>query len=157
MDEFGLPRKQMVLEYENSLNLAVLRRWSAKICLSAVFPTRNTVLRNSPATNGSPGFQSEIQPAFSLSDFARKNGITPIAKLKQGYGIRLLFTVKRLKKITTKTNKEMAFLEISDDSDEIDAVLSRFLCPLQIPFGSEWDLFGRGKCGGEERKTAIHH
>lgn len=124
LDEFGLPRKQMVLEYENSLNLAAFAPLVGENLLERSFSDEEYNFEElSRHEREALGFNLKYSLLSRFRDFARKNGITPIAKLKQGYGIRLLFTVKRLKKITTKTNKEMAFLEISDDSDEIDAVL----------------------------------
>lgn len=123
LDEFGLPRKQMVLEYENSLSLATFAPLVGENLIERAFSDEEYNFEElSMYEREALGFNLKYSLLSRYRGFARKAGVVPIARMRNGYN-RLLFTIKKLRRITTKTNKEMAFLEISDDSDEAEAVL----------------------------------
>lgn len=124
LDEFRLPRKQMVAEYENSLNLANFAPLIEEKLLDRSFSDEEYSFEElSLHEREALGFNLKYSLLSRYREFAEKNGIVAIGKMRKGNNIRLLFTIKKMRKITTKNNKEMAFLEIGDDSDTIEAVL----------------------------------
>ena len=68
--------------------------------------------------------------------------------------IRVIFALRRIKRITTKTNQEMAFLSITDDADEIDAVLFPDVY-LQYKYHLETNGIYLGEGNVEERNGKL--
>jgi DNA polymerase-3 subunit alpha len=124
LDEFKLPRKQMVVEYENSLNLANFATLLGDNLLERNFSAEEYSFEElSGYERESLGFNFKYSLLSRYQDYAKKIGAVELRKLKIGRNVRVIFTLRKIKRITTKTNQEMAFLSLTDDTEEIDAVL----------------------------------
>ncbi len=124
LDEFNLPRKQMVEEYENSLNMASFSPLLEEKLIERSFSDEEYSFEEiSSYERQALGFNLKYSLFSRYRDYVREVGAEEIGKLKIGSNIRILFALRRIRKIVTKTNKEMAFLSIYDDTDEIDAVM----------------------------------
>ncbi len=124
LDEFSLPRKQMVDSYENSLNRANFSKLLGDNLIEVSYLDEEYSFEEiSTYERQSLGFNFKYSPLAQYQGYQKKFGTTEIAELKVGSSVKILFALRRVKQITTKDNKEMAFLTIFDDTDEIDAVM----------------------------------
>jgi DNA polymerase-3 subunit alpha len=123
LDEFRLPRKQMVEEYENSLNLANYSSMLKDNLRRRPFSDEEYSFEEISAYERQMlGFNLKYSPLAKYQNYQQESGAKEISGLSVGH-VKVLFVLRRLKKITTKKNEEMAFLTVYDDTDEMDAVM----------------------------------
>lgn len=155
LDEFKLPRKQMILEYDNSLNLANFASVLGENLLERNFSDEEYSFEElSGYEREALGFNLKYSLLARYQDYARKVGAVELGKLKVGRNVRVIFALRRIKRITTKTNQEMAFLSITDDADEIDAVLFPDVY-LQYKYHLETNGIYLGEGNVEERNGKL--
>lgn len=124
LDEFGIPRKQMVLEYDNSLSRASFSGVLQEGLIRRDYSDEEYSYEEiSEHEREMLGFNLKYSLFAKYRDYMVKNGITEIANVKTGTGIRLLFAIKTIKAIKTKKDEDMAFVTIYDDTEEIDGVM----------------------------------
>ncbi|MDD3170950.1 MAG: DNA polymerase III subunit alpha [Bacilli bacterium] len=124
LDEFKIPRKQMVMEYDTSLELsnygAILKDKLNKHVFSDEEYSFEEISRLEKEYLGM-NLKYDIFRKY-LSAKAKYKTID-IVELEVGQKQRILFAINRIKVIKTKKNDNMAFLEIYDETESIDAVL----------------------------------
>ncbi|NLD25807.1 MAG: DNA polymerase III subunit alpha [Acholeplasmataceae bacterium] len=121
LDEFRLPRKQMVEEYENSLNLANYSSMLGdNLRRHPISDEEYSFEEISTYERQMLGFNLKYSPLAKYQ--SQEFGAKEISRLTVGH-VKVLFVLRRFKKIITKKNEEMAFLTIYDDTDEMDAVM----------------------------------
>ncbi|MDD4000436.1 MAG: OB-fold nucleic acid binding domain-containing protein, partial [Bacilli bacterium] len=69
------------------------------------------------------GFNLKYSLFSRYQDYLKQVKAVEIENLKIQKNVRVLFALRRIQKIVTKKNQEMAFLTIYDDTDEMDAVM----------------------------------
>lgn len=122
LDEFKIPRKQMILEYENSLNIANYSSMLGDSLLERSFSDEEYSFEEiSNYEREALGFN------FKYSLFSKYQNLqkqtTEIINLQIARNIKILFGIQKIRVIKTKHNEEMAFLTIFDDSDQMDSVI----------------------------------
>lgn len=124
LDEFNIPRKQMVMEYENCNDLfSYSDLLSGKIVEKKYSDEEYTFEEISILESEALGFNLKYSIFRRYDDFKRKYNIVDLANLKANSKVNILFVIKNIKQIKTKKNDDMAFLEIYDDSNIVDCVL----------------------------------
>lgn len=122
LDEFKIPRKQMVLEYENSLNIANYSSMLGDNLLERSFSNEEYTFEEiSNYEREALGFNFKYS-LFTKYQHLQKQ-TTEIINLQIGRNIKILFGIQKIRVIKTKHHEEMAFLTIFDDSDQMDSVI----------------------------------
>lgn len=123
LDEFNLPRRQMVLEYENALNIAKYTDILGDSLIdNPVNMDEYSFEEISKYEKEALGFNFKYSQFIKYQSVKEKFKTVDINDLKTGKNINILFIIRNVRKIYTKNNDEMAFLLIYDESGEIDAV-----------------------------------
>ena len=124
LDCFNIPRKQMTLEYDNSLTLSEYGMMMMDKLLKREFSDEEYSFEEiSRNEKDALGFNLKFDMFKRFDPLRSKYKVTNISDIKGESYCNLLFTLTRIKEINTKTNKKMAFLELSDESGEVDGVL----------------------------------
>jgi len=124
LDCFQIPRKQMVLEYDTSLELANYGAILKGKLSEHVFKEEEYSFEEiSRLEREYLGFNLKYDIFMKYPNIKEKYKTLSISDLIVGQKQKVLFVIERIKVIKTKKNEEMAFLEINDDMDTIDAVL----------------------------------
>jgi len=124
LDEFNIPRKQMVEQYEESLNYANYSSLLRDNLKTRTYSDEEYSYEEiSKKEREALGFNLKYSIFAKYQDFKTKNKTVDIVNLTKGSNLRVLFAIRRIKTITTKTQQEMAFLEIYDDNGKMDSVL----------------------------------
>lgn len=124
LDEFKRPRKQMVLEYDDCLNIAKYNELLGSSLLDKEFKDEEYSFEEiSLLEKESLGFNFKYSMFIKYQDFAKANKTIDLISLKVGKYLKTLFAIRNIKEIKTKKNDEMAFLTVFDDTDEVDVVI----------------------------------
>lgn len=124
LDNFQIPRKQMVLEYDTSLELANYGAILKDKLSEHIFKEEEYSFEEiSRLEREYLGFNLKYNIFMKYPNEKEKYKAIAISDLTIGQKQKILFTIDRIKVIKTKNNDEMAFLEINDDADTIDAVI----------------------------------
>jgi len=124
LDCFKIPRKQMVLEYETSLELANYGAILKDKLSEHIFNDEEYSFEEiSRLEKEHLGFNLKYDVFMKYPNIREKYKTISISDLTIGQQQKILFTIDHIKVIKTKKNEEMAFLEINDDVDTIDAVV----------------------------------
>ena len=123
-DLFKVPRKQMALEYDNSLKLSEFGGFIKDKLVEREFGDEEYSFEEiSQKERDALGFNLKFDVFKRFEPLKKKYNVTDIANLKEGKNAVLLFNLTRVKEIDTKKNDKMAFLELSDESGEISGVV----------------------------------
>ena len=124
LDVFNIPRKQMTLEYDNSLTISEYGQMILDKLAKREFSDEEYSFEEiSKNEKDALGFNLKYDLFKRYAPLKKQYNVTDIGLIKGGNAYNLLFTLTRIKEVTTKTNKKMAFLELSDESGEVDGVL----------------------------------
>lgn len=124
LDEFNIPRKQMVLEYDNSLELATYGNILKNQLSERKFSDEEYTLEEiSLYEKEALGFNMKYDIFKQYSVLKKKYNTKNISTLDVGKNINVLFVINNIKVIKTKKNEEMAFISISDDTGNVDGTL----------------------------------
>lgn len=124
LDEFNIPRKQMVLEYDNSLELATYGNILKNQLGERKFSDEEYTLEEiSLYEKEALGFNMKYDIFKQYSSLKKRYNTIDISNLRVSKNINVLFIINNIKVIKTKKNEEMAFISISDDTGNIDGTL----------------------------------
>ena len=124
LDEFKIPRKQMVLEYDNSLELSNYGEILKDQLSERVFSDEEYSFEEiSKLEREVLGFNFKYDIFSRYNYLKEKYKTIDLDSLKNGAVVNVLFVIDGYRLIKTKNEKEMAFITISDSTDRIDAVL----------------------------------
>lgn len=124
LDLFKIPRKQMVLEYDNSVALSQYGNMIKDKLVERNYSDEEYSFEEiSKNEKDALGFNIKYDIFRRHLPLKEKYHVTDIGNLKEGKKYNLLFTLTSIKEIETKLKKKMAFLELIDESGEIDGVL----------------------------------
>lgn len=124
LDEFKIPRKQMVLEYDNSLELSNYGEILKDQLSERVFSDEEYSFEEiSKLEREVLGFNFKYDIFSRYNYLKEKYKTIDLDSLKNGTVVNVLFVIDGYRLIKTKNEKEMAFITISDSTDRIDAVL----------------------------------
>lgn len=125
LDEFKIPRKQMVLEYNNILNYAKYDTLLGGSLLEKKYSDEEYSYEEiSSLEREALGFNLKYSIFRKYHEFARKWDVKQIAELMVNKkNTHVLFAIKDYRIIKTKNNNEMAFIVAYDETDAIDGVL----------------------------------
>ena len=124
LDEFNIPRKQMVLEYDNSLELSNYGDILKGQLSERTFDDEEYSFEEiSKLEREVLGFNFKYDIFSRYSHLKDKYKTVDLAELKNGAIVNALFSIDGYRLIKTKNEKEMAFITIADETDRIDAVL----------------------------------
>ncbi|HPN61440.1 MAG TPA: hypothetical protein PLO88_04850, partial [Bacilli bacterium] len=124
LDEFAIPRKQMVLEYDNSLSFATFSSLLHGRLTKRTFQDEEYSFEEiSKLEKEALGFNLKYSIFNKYLDFKAKNNLVNLNELSISSQVRAVFAIRRVKPIITKNNETMAFLEIYDDNGRMDGVL----------------------------------
>lgn len=124
LDEFNIPRKQMVLEYDNSLELATYGNILKNQLGERKFSDEEYTLEEiSLYEKEALGFNMKYDIFKQYYSLKKRYNTIDISNLKVSKNINVLFIINNIKVIKTKKNEEMAFISISDDTGNVDGTL----------------------------------
>ncbi|MGD9887451.1 MAG: DNA polymerase III subunit alpha [Bacilli bacterium] len=124
LDDFSLPRKQMVLEYENSVNYSNYSSLLKDDLTKREFQDEEFSFEEiSKLEKEALGFNFKYSIFNKFEEFKNKNKLMNLNDLKVSSQVSAIFGLKKVKTIVTKKQDVMAFLEIYDDNGRLDAVL----------------------------------
>ena len=124
LDEFNIPRKQMILEYNNSLELSRYGELLKDTLRERSFSDEEYSFEEIMMLEKSAlGFNIKYDIFKRYLPMKEKYHICDICDLKVGKYENILFVLNRIKEINTKKNQKMAFISLSDETKEIDGVL----------------------------------
>lgn len=124
LDEFNIPRKQMILEYDNSLELATFGNILKNQLSERKFSDEEYSLEEiSMYEKASLGFNMKYDIFKKYEVLKKKYSTKDIALLNNEKNINVLFVINNVKLIKTKNNQEMAFISISDETGNIDGTV----------------------------------
>lgn len=123
LDEFNMPRKQMVLEYENALSIAMYNEILGDSLIEKEVVTEEYTFEEiSMYEREALGFNFKYSAFLKYQDLKQKYKTIDINDLTVGKNRTVIFAIKYIRQIYTKNNDEMAFLTVYDESAEIDVV-----------------------------------
>ena len=154
LDEFGLTKKQMIEDYENTLHrVNYIELFSGQLIPNTKRYEEYSFAIVSEKEREVLGFNLKYN-IFRLYDHEKqKMKAINISELKVGQYAKILAAVNKITKIKTKNNDEMAFIDLYDETDQISAVCfpSKYL--EIIPKISEESIYiFDGKCDTREGK-----
>lgn len=124
LDEFKIARKQMILEYDNSIELAkygnILKN---KLDERKFSDEEYSFSEIANYEKESLGFNLKYDVFKRYNFLKQKYNTKDISLINEEKNINVLFIINNIKVIKTKKNQEMAFLAISDDSGTVDGTL----------------------------------
>ena len=124
LDEFKIPRKQMTLEYDNSINLSQYGGILNDKLSERVFSDEEYSFEEiAKLEKDALGFNFKFDVFKRYLPLKAKYQVVDINMLTLDKTQNVMFTLQRIREIETKTKKKMAFLTIGDESGEIDAVI----------------------------------
>lgn len=157
LDEFGLSKKQMIEDYENTLQrVTYIELFSEQLIPSAKKQEEYSFEIVSQKECEVLGLNLKYN-IFRLYDQVKKQAqAVNISDLKPGQNAKILAGVTRITKIKTKKNDEMAFVDLYDESDRISAVCFPSNYKQIIPNISEESLYiFSGKCDLRDEKKQF--
>jgi DNA polymerase-3 subunit alpha len=123
LDEFGKPRKQMVLEYDNCLNIAKYNELLGDSLLDKEFSNEEYSFEEiSKLEKEALGFNFKYSMFMRYRNTMKKYNAVEFDDLKIGKNQSTLFAIRNIREIQTKKGDAMAFLSVCDDSGELDVV-----------------------------------
>ena len=124
LDEFKIPRKEMILEYDKSLQLASYGDLFKDTLTKHEFNDEEFNFEDiSNYERIALGFNLKYDIFKRYSNVRSKYKCTMIGDLKVNMQTNLMFVIDRIKEIKTKKNDYMAFVTLTDDTGSIDGVL----------------------------------
>lgn len=127
LDEFNIPRKQMILEYDKSLEIANFGELFKEQLSAHTFSDEEYTFEEiSKFEKNALGFNFKFDIFKQYSDVKKKYKTVDICSLQDvavGSYVNLLFRIDSFNVIKTKKGEEMAFVTMSDDTGVIDGVL----------------------------------
>ncbi|MGD9604890.1 MAG: DNA polymerase III subunit alpha [Bacilli bacterium] len=124
LDEFSIPRKQMILEYDNSISYANYSSLLQDDLTKRDFGTEEFTFEEiSKLEKEALGFNFKYSIFNKYQDFKLKNNLINLNDLQVSPKVVALFAIKRVKTILTKNQDTMAFIEMFDDNGRLDGVL----------------------------------
>lgn len=118
LDDFKIPRKAMVMEYENSLNIAKYSKILKNEIAKHEFPDEEYNFSEiSLYEKETLGINIKFDLFSRYPNTRAKNNAVYISDLKVGMNATIFFVIERITIIKTKKGDEMAFLDIYDDND----------------------------------------
>lgn len=123
LDEFKIPRKQMILEYDNSLNIAKFNVYLEEGLLKKEYLDEEyTYEEISLHEREALGFNFKYSIFMKYQDLIKKYKVVSLNNLSLGSSVNIVFQIKEIKQIKTKANQDMAFVSGIDEDGEIDIV-----------------------------------
>lgn len=138
LDEYKMPRKQMVLEYDNCLNIAKYNDLLGSSLIDKEFSDEEYSFEEiSNYEKEALGFNFKYSIFLKYQDAIKKYNTIDLINLNVGRNQKTLFAIRFIREIKTKKNDDMAFLTVYDESSEMDVVCftaeySRFKSILAI-------------------------
>ena len=124
LDEFKIPRKQMFLEYDKSLELANYGDLFKDQLKEHVYSDEEYTFEEiSSLERNALGLNVKYDIFKQYNSLRVKYKTINISDLIVGNNIKVLCSIDRINVIKTKKGDEMAFMSISDDTGNVDAVL----------------------------------
>lgn len=122
-DEFGLTRKAMIEGYEKSLQLSEYGSMFKDELIKQEYTTEEYSIDEASALEREAlGFNLKYDIFKMFIPVKLKYKTTDLKDVKSGR-VNVLANINSYREITTKKGDLMAFLDISDDTDNIDAVM----------------------------------
>ena len=123
LDEFNIPRKQMILEYENSLELSNYGDILKDQLSEHVFGDEEFSFEEiSRFEKEALGFNFKYDIFRRYFGLKKKYNTVDLVDLKNGTVSKVLIVINGYRVIKTKNGKEMAFVTVNDDTSTIDGV-----------------------------------
>lgn len=123
LDEFNIPRKQMILEYDNSLELSNYGDILKDQLSEHVFGDEEYSFEEiSRLEKEALGFNFKYDVFRRYLGLKKKYNTVDLVDLKNGAISNVLIVVNGYRVIKTKNGKEMAFVTVNDDTSTIDGV-----------------------------------
>lgn len=124
LDEFNIPRKQMILEYDNSLELSNYGDILKEQLSEHVFGDEEYSFEEiSRLEKEALGFNFKYDVFRRYLGLKKKYNTVDLIDLKNGTISNVLIVVNGYRVIKTKNGKEMAFVTVNDDTSTIDGVI----------------------------------
>ena len=124
LDCFKIPRKQMIIEYEKSLELASYGEMFKEQLINHEFSDEEyTFEEMSRNEQIALGFNIKYDVFKQYAEIKKKYKTVNIDSLELGSTMNILFRMDSFNVIKTKKGDEMAFITISDETSIIDGVL----------------------------------
>lgn len=126
LDEFGYSKKTMIEKLDEVINFTLLGGYidSNEFVLEDVAEYSYDMLESFEASV--LGFNLSMNPLNEYTDYIEKHNLkkpSTITKNDIGKEIRLVGIISFIRKIKTKTNKDMAFITVQDGFTKLDGVL----------------------------------
>ena len=123
LDEFKIPRQEMILEYDKSLQLASYGGLFKDSLSEHVFGDDEFGFEDiSNYERIALGFNLKFDIFKRYSSVRTKYKCITISNLTVGKITNVMFVIDRIRQIKTKKNDDMAFATLSDDTGSIDGV-----------------------------------
>lgn len=124
LDEFKIPRKQMIQEYDNSIELSkygsiLKNKLDERKFSDDEYSFEEIALYEKEAL----GFNLKYDIFKRYVSLKKKYNTKDIITIKEERNINVLFVINNIKVIKTKNNQEMAFISINDDTGNVDGTL----------------------------------
>lgn len=124
LDDFKIPRKALVLEYDKSLQIANYSKlFKSEMVKHEFLDDEYNFSDISLKEREALGFNLKYDLFSRYANTRAKNNAVYIANLKPGTFVTIMFAISRIYNFTNKKGEEMAFLDIYDESDTISAVM----------------------------------
>ena len=123
LDDFSIPRKAMVDEYVQSLELASYGEMFKDNLSTHVFGEEEFTFEEiASLENFALGFNLKYDVFKKYTSYKTKYRTKNINKLVSKEFALVIFMVRRIKEITTKKGDKMAFVSVCDDTGELETV-----------------------------------
>lgn len=123
LDEYKMPRKQMVLEYDNCLNIAKYNDLLGNSLIDKEFSDEEYSFEEiSNFEKEALGFNFKYSIFLKYQSATKKYNTIDLINLNVGRNQKTLFAIRFIREIKTKKNDDMAFLTVYDESSELDVV-----------------------------------
>ena len=155
LDCFKIPRKQMIIEYEKSLELASYGEMFKEQLINHEFSDEEyTFEEMSRNEQIALGFNIKYDVFKQYAEIKKKYKTVNIDSLELGSTMNILFRIDSFNVIKTKKGDEMAFITISDETSIIDGVLFPKVYET-VKNDLEINLIALGTVHTERRKNKI--
>lgn len=124
LDEFKIPRKQMKMEYDKSLELANYGDLFRDQLKEHVYSDEEYTFEEiSSLEREALGINVKFDIFKQYNSLKAKYKTVDVCDLVVGNNIRVLCVIDRINVIKTKKGDEMAFMSVSDDTGAVDCVI----------------------------------
>jgi len=124
LDDFGLTRKQMNEGYEETIVITEYSEaFKGRLVKDNIKKEEYSFEEIANREREALGFNLKYSVFKRYEDYKQRNNLLNLADLEKGGFARVIVGVRYIRVIKTKKNDSMAFLQIYDDTDIMNAVL----------------------------------